>query len=829
MEAVKRTRLCGKGMISPGSAFTTPPPRTGVNRTGAVQKPGTPAASPPRKLRLSAPLDTFIARVELLGVAKPYFETGMTPPSSLPPLNEQYTASTFYMEKIRIDWPFRAALAPQKQILLRILRACRDKQSVLLESPTGTGKTFALLSAALAWARSCDGKTYPRPQIVYGVRTHAQANQVLKQLKKSPYAHHRAVVLGGRGKLCTNLEVRKHANNIDTVCRAIRGACGNFVRLGSTEVPVFEYGGSELAELASEYHGCCSGRSPAGPPPRGRSPAQKPFMIKSPAGRVVLRSPAAKAKSPAVVVNEKTKRSSLQSRRIPLARHDKTPTILDIEDLATSLSGACGYYAAHALAGAADIIVCPHNYIIDPAISGCATGHRKNWGLQNRIVILDEAHNVEDMCRDVGSFELDQEEAKQLLKALDVLIKNPNYRDLEVFVDERDGRNVSSSIRYEDSGTGNRSGASGGAAAMGSSCASGVPRIMKAGVLGRRLKDWLKTLIKSLVPFGSYGLGYPWTVENLVEKVFSESLWVATTGPGTEEWGIGPMAPSAAGSSRGPARHEEGRHDADVFAAMRKAGSSKASQHSTQSSSGQQHSCRSHLTLRQSLPTCIRLCQDLRDTIAKSETLCLTDEAAYFSSLGRLGRLQTLLERFSRVLKHPDCYLVHIEGARKKNEKTGTSAKKPPQGLLASAGSLAATRKNGARAAPPPAMISTTSSRSVSSSDDREKAEEKKQYFYALKVHCMRAAAVFEELSSRVDTVILASGTLHPFPVLIHELGHTFQKRLQKLKPLAANHVLPEHRLFVSLVRAAEDVGECNAEALNDDKKLVKIGRDVLG
>lgn len=58
----------------------------------------------------------------------------------------------------------------------------------------------------------------------------------------------------------------------------------------------------------------------------------------------------------------------------------------------------CPYYLSQALAAKADLVFAPYNYILDPAI-------RKSMGinLANSVVILDEAHNIEDILRESGS------------------------------------------------------------------------------------------------------------------------------------------------------------------------------------------------------------------------------------------------------------------------------------------------------------------------------------------------------------------------------------------------------------------------------------------
>ncbi|KAJ1985320.1 hypothetical protein H4R33_004105 [Dimargaris cristalligena] len=77
--------------------------------------------------------------------------------------------------------------------------------------------------------------------------------------------------------------------------------------------------------------------------------------------------------------------------------------VWDIEDLARvrAPGKGCPFYAMKELATRADIIFCPYNYLIDPLI-------RKASGieLKGSIVIVDEAHNIEDIARSsaTGSF-----------------------------------------------------------------------------------------------------------------------------------------------------------------------------------------------------------------------------------------------------------------------------------------------------------------------------------------------------------------------------------------------------------------------------------------
>jgi len=58
----------------------------------------------------------------------------------------------------------------------------------------------------------------------------------------------------------------------------------------------------------------------------------------------------------------------------------------------------CPYYLSQALASKADLVFAPYNYILDPAIRSAM-----GINLANSVVILDEAHNIEDILRESGS------------------------------------------------------------------------------------------------------------------------------------------------------------------------------------------------------------------------------------------------------------------------------------------------------------------------------------------------------------------------------------------------------------------------------------------
>ncbi len=75
--------------------------------------------------------------------------------------------------------------------------------------------------------------------------------------------------------------------------------------------------------------------------------------------------------------------------------------VWDIEDLVQlgRKNTGCPFFAARTLAKGAEIVFCPYQYLLDPAIRSSL-----KINFENSVVIIDEAHNVEDTCRETGRF-----------------------------------------------------------------------------------------------------------------------------------------------------------------------------------------------------------------------------------------------------------------------------------------------------------------------------------------------------------------------------------------------------------------------------------------
>eukprot|EP00804_Cyclotella_cryptica_P007195 CCRYP_009729-RA/>CCRYP_009729-RA protein AED:0.21 eAED:0.21 QI:131/1/1/1/0.87/0.77/9/1400/1710 len=133
--------------------------------------------------------------------------------------------STF-IEGIKIGFPFPKIMKPQRQIMLHLIRALKNKKHVVLESPTGTGKSAAILCSVLAWQRAHaravtnadggEGAEGGKVRIIYCSRTHSQVTQMVASLKSTPYRP-RMAILGSREKLCIHKSIRPRTPNAETV------------------------------------------------------------------------------------------------------------------------------------------------------------------------------------------------------------------------------------------------------------------------------------------------------------------------------------------------------------------------------------------------------------------------------------------------------------------------------------------------------------------------------------------------------------------------------------------------------------------------------------
>ena len=263
--------------------------------------------------------------------------------------------------------PGRSPFASQKAVISQALSALRGGTNGLLESPTGTGKTLALLAATLSWQRvvmdelareeptgtsaagadageaaATPARRRRPPKIFYASRTHAQLTQVARELERMP-SHYTDCgngrdgfllnVLGARNRMCIHSHAQRAAarahvqGNVDDLCSRL-------TRPGGA--------------------GCAH---------KHRTRAQR----------------------------------------------DALPAVFDLEDAVAVGREArgCPYYAARETTAEASVVLCPYNYVLDGGIR-----RRMGISLKGAVVIIDEAHNIADVASSAASVEASLEQLR---------------------------------------------------------------------------------------------------------------------------------------------------------------------------------------------------------------------------------------------------------------------------------------------------------------------------------------------------------------------------------------------------------------------------------
>ena len=167
---------------------------------------------------------------------------------------------------IEVDFPHHNPYPAQRAIMAKAMRCFLTQENALLESPTGTGKTLALLASSLAYQDHVkahedqnNNSEEPKCAVWYTSRTHLQLQQLTSELKKLRYMPKMAI-LASRKQTCLNQQVLK-TGDVDNACRAVHqkmhnciyGRNANNMKHSPVEfLPGGEYGKYDLEDL-KEY------------------------------------------------------------------------------------------------------------------------------------------------------------------------------------------------------------------------------------------------------------------------------------------------------------------------------------------------------------------------------------------------------------------------------------------------------------------------------------------------------------------------------------------------------------------------------------------------
>lgn len=267
------------------------------------------------------------------------------------------------IDGLEVLFPYDRMYAEQLQYMRELKRALDANGHCMLEMPTGTGKTVSLLSLVIAYkhAHPTAGK------LVYCTRTVPEMAKCVEELKRlmeyrtkylgkdAPGANLTAVCLSSRRNMCVHPRVMAHADGeaVDAQCRKMTASWVR-ARGGKQPQPNGDAAQSENnttadVELCSFYENYDARKSDA-------------TMLE--------------------------------------------PGIYSVEDLKAlgAQKGWCPYFLTRYVVTFADVVVYNYQYMLDPKVSAMVSRAFE----KECIVVFDEAHNIDNVCIEALSVELDR-------------------------------------------------------------------------------------------------------------------------------------------------------------------------------------------------------------------------------------------------------------------------------------------------------------------------------------------------------------------------------------------------------------------------------------
>ncbi|KAK1319632.1 DNA repair helicase UVH6 [Acorus calamus] len=249
----------------------------------------------------------------------------------------------FQIEDVTVYFPYEHIYPEQYHYMLDLKRALDSSPSgsgaghCLLEMPTGTGKTVALLSLILSYSLSKS----PSLKLLYCTRTVHEMEKTLAELKHllphlPPSSSHRLLALGlsSRKNLCVNPSVigTSSATTRDSVDSGCRRLTASWVRARAAEDPSVP-----TCSFFENYE------------------------------RV----------------------SAAEAVLLP-------PGVYTLEDLRGfgRVKGWCPYFLARHMIRLANVVVYSYQYLLDPKVAGVISREMQ----RECVVVFDEAHNIDNVC-----------------------------------------------------------------------------------------------------------------------------------------------------------------------------------------------------------------------------------------------------------------------------------------------------------------------------------------------------------------------------------------------------------------------------------------------
>ncbi|XP_058072574.1 general transcription and DNA repair factor IIH helicase subunit XPD isoform X1 [Magnolia sinica] len=241
----------------------------------------------------------------------------------------------FQMEDVTVYFPYDHIYPEQYSYMLDLKRALDAKGHCLLEMPTGTGKTIALLSLITSYALAKPSNT---PKLLYCTRTVHEMEKTLAELRLlydyqlrhlGPSAQILALGLSSRKNLCINPTVVSSAtrDSVDAGCRKLTASWVRALAAENPNIPTCPFF-ENYEKVNSE---------------------------------VIL-----------------------------------PPGVYTLQDLRNfgKEKGWCPYFLARHMIQFANVVVYSYQYLLDPKVAGVISKEMQ----KECVVVFDEAHNIDNVC-----------------------------------------------------------------------------------------------------------------------------------------------------------------------------------------------------------------------------------------------------------------------------------------------------------------------------------------------------------------------------------------------------------------------------------------------
>ncbi|XP_072075269.1 uncharacterized protein [Arachis hypogaea] len=301
--------------------------------------------------------------------------------------------NVYHIGGLQVEFPYQpygSQFAFMGRVISTLDRAQREGHChALLESPTGTGKSLSLLCSSLAWQHRYKSQPKPPPPsepladpLVHGGGFLPEDDAFSSPSDNPELAEAEPAKKNQKKKAAPTIYYASRTHSqISQVIRELRKT--------TYRVP--------MAVLASRKHYCTN---------------------KNILGKENINEECKLLLKDQEIGCPEFNRNAHKVKGHPSLQKGGCNEVHDIEDLIKvghSVKG-CSYYAARNMSDDAQLVFCPYSYIINPVIRGAM-----DLDIKGAILILDEAHNIEDITRDAGSVDIQEDDFDKLQMELQQL------------------------------------------------------------------------------------------------------------------------------------------------------------------------------------------------------------------------------------------------------------------------------------------------------------------------------------------------------------------------------------------------------------------------